>query len=715
MSFRTNPLRPLVVALAAWLSLLPLGALLDGATHLAESGLLVAVVGIVGSLTSLLGLGRLVAYGTQVVATIGVLGWRAMALSPDGEGFLHRLRLLTVGGSDEIATSAPPVEPGGGLLWLILLLTALVLLVLELLANVLEQPAWTFAPLSLCYVIAGIAAREELSLPALAAVGAAFVMLLLASTGIGEGHRAARASRHGSFHLTRIALSALLTVVAVALAALVQPLVPIGAKQPWQNIDGGPIQLGDPTVALNEHLRRPEDRPVLTYRTSDGNPRYLRTVAMPDLTNNGARLVPMSLRSFGLADSHDAPGERIEVEVEMRAVPSEYLPVPFAVESFEADGAWSYDPETLAVVATGANRMDQTMNLSYSATSVVPSPTADELDAAEAGGDVDPITTVVPEVDEAVVSLTRGLVNDSMTAGQKAQAMQSFLRSAEFEYSLDAPQSATLDVISSFLTQERSGYCIHFAAAMMTMARIEGIPSRMAVGFNSGTLQEDGSYLVTSHNMHAWPELYFEDLGWVPFEPTPSVASAPDYTDGEGTPPEEPTPSPSPTPTQEVPEEPQVPSPPPTAPAPRPDAPAESVPGWVLGGVIGLLGLAVLAATPRLVRAGVARWRLRDGQEASELAAGAWREVRATFTDVGHEWPEGSPGPAAESVAHTLEDGELLREIAQTVERASFARGDVDTAGLPGQVAALRRAMYADAPWWARWWPRSLLDTLRQL
>ena len=38
-------------------------------------------------------------------------------------------------------------------------------------------------------------------------------------------------------------------------------------------------------------------------------------------------------------------------------------------------------------------------------------------------------------------------------------------------------------------------------------------------------MRGDGDgWVVTTHNMHAWPELYFEDLGWVPFEPSPAVA-----------------------------------------------------------------------------------------------------------------------------------------------------------------------------------------------
>ena len=53
------------------------------------------------------------------------------------------------------------------------------------------------------------------------------------------------------------------------------------------------------------------------------------------------------------------------------------------------------------------------------------------------------------------------------------------------------------------------------------MARTLGIPARVQVGFTPGTATEDGTWVVTLHDAHAWPELWFEGVGWVRFEPTP--------------------------------------------------------------------------------------------------------------------------------------------------------------------------------------------------
>jgi hypothetical protein len=62
------------------------------------------------------------------------------------------------------------------------------------------------------------------------------------------------------------------------------------------------------------------------------------------------------------------------------------------------------------------------------------------------------------------------------------------------------------------------------------MARAQGIPARMAIGFLPGQLSGE-QYVVRASDAHAWPELYFQGYGWLRFEPTPGVrtGSPPPY------------------------------------------------------------------------------------------------------------------------------------------------------------------------------------------
>lgn len=537
---------------------------------------------------------------------------------------------------------------------------------------------------------------NELQWTAFAAIALGYGLILLSSI-----HLVGTGTNRFSYQATRFVVVFLTLGVAATVAPVLTPLVPLGDKQPWLQAGGNdPIQLSDPSVALSENLRRPDEQVVLRYSTDSEKPVYLRTVALELLSVDGAKLTALTLASNGLEDADTSPGRKVETKVQM-LLPSEYLPVPFAVDKFRAGGNWAYDADTMSIIATGDNRTEQTVGLEYTATSTVPDPDRETLAAAEAGTPTSEDTLTVPEgLDPGVAALTDSVTAQATTAGEKALAIQSYLRSDKFEYSLDAPTTPGLDVISNFLLNDNSGYCIHFAAGMIAMARLEGIPARMAIGYTPG--ERDGDdWIVTTRNMHSWPELYFEGLGWVPFEPTKSVASPPGYTDPDtgGNPS-----APSATPSESA-----VPSAPPSAsaaPSVEPSTPPEATDATSSGVNplvwLSLLAVLILLGVPFLIRTVTSAWRLRSGQDPAAAAEGAWREVRATFLDAGLEWSDASPLLAAEELT-TGEGLAVLGEstsaqlftLAGTVERARYARDGADTSALTGQVRDIRRSLLA--------------------
>jgi protein-glutamine gamma-glutamyltransferase len=81
--------------------------------------------------------------------------------------------------------------------------------------------------------------------------------------------------------------------------------------------------------------------------------------------------------------------------------------------------------------------------------------------------------------------------------------------------------------LEAFLFQDKKGYCQHFSGAAALMLRLLGIPVRVATGFAPGTLNSDThEYVVRDLDAHSWIEVWFQGIGWVPFDPTPAQAPA---------------------------------------------------------------------------------------------------------------------------------------------------------------------------------------------
>src|SRR5699024_10931135 len=139
--------------------------------------------------------------------------------------------------------------------------------------------------------------------------------------------------------------------------------------------------------------------------------------------------------------------------------------------------------------------------------------------------------TTPAELPAEIIRTALEVTADAETDYDRLIALQSWFRSS-FDYSLDTPvqegfDGTGIDAVVEFL-EVRSGYCIHFAGAFALMAQALYMPVRIVVGYLPGHATDDTRgdetiYVVTSDQMHAWPEVHFEGIGWVPFEPTASL------------------------------------------------------------------------------------------------------------------------------------------------------------------------------------------------
>jgi transglutaminase-like putative cysteine protease len=169
--------------------------------------------------------------------------------------------------------------------------------------------------------------------------------------------------------------------------------------------------------------------------------------------------------------------------------------------------------------------------LRYSVQSRVPGATWTALENA-ALGDPGAVYTALPEgISAEVAELARRWTAGEDTPFRRLVAIQDRLRA--FEYSLEVTPEDSSDYLTQFLTETQRGYCQQFATAFAVLARLLGYPARVSVGFLPGATsnRRPDRYVVTGTDAHAWPEVYFEDFGWVAFEPTPrSSAQQPSYT-----------------------------------------------------------------------------------------------------------------------------------------------------------------------------------------
>ena len=121
-----------------------------------------------------------------------------------------------------------------------------------------------------------------------------------------------------------------------------------------------------------------------------------------------------------------------------------------------------------------------------------------------------------------VRELALAIIDGSTSDFQAAARLEQFLLTT-YDYDLRVPTlSRSSDVVDSFLFERRAGYCAQFATAMAVMARLVGLPARVAVGYVPGEYNSlTGAHTVRFQDSHAWVEIKFRRHGWVPFDPTP--------------------------------------------------------------------------------------------------------------------------------------------------------------------------------------------------
>jgi len=164
----------------------------------------------------------------------------------------------------------------------------------------------------------------------------------------------------------------------------------------------------------------------------------------------------------------------------------------------------------------------------YSVTSQVPQLVADERTAStlDYPDSIRSRYLQVPMGSEQVADLAHRVSQQAMTPFGKTVAIQQHLLE-NYRYSLEDNTATLSHPLEEFLFSRKTGYCEHYATAMVVMLRTVGIPARLVTGFLATEWNEYGGYFtVRQRDAHAWVEVYFPHSGWITMDPTPTINTA---------------------------------------------------------------------------------------------------------------------------------------------------------------------------------------------
>lgn len=216
-----------------------------------------------------------------------------------------------------------------------------------------------------------------------------------------------------------------------------------------------------------------------------------------------------------------APRQRpLDQKIEIADLAAPWLPAasdPVSTTVEDEVGA-TYDVRTGVLDLEG----ETTEGMRYEVTSAQPWPTVRALEDVAPNNPLgDPRYTTLPSgLPDRIREITLDVAGRADSPFAAVLAIQNYLRT--FRYDEGVLPGHGSDDILNFLESSRRGYCEQFAGTMAVMVRSLGYPARVSIGFLPGDRDETGRFRVTTAQVHAWPEVHFDEYGWLPFEPTPS-------------------------------------------------------------------------------------------------------------------------------------------------------------------------------------------------
>ncbi|GGJ25220.1 transglutaminase TgpA family protein [Streptomyces brasiliensis] len=546
----------LVAAAATMMAACALLPLVSPMTWFFQAAFLVAVQTGVGAAARRVPLARWLTVTAQALVTLVLLTLffarehAILGLIPGPDTFRFFADLLQQG-SDDVSRFAIPAPLSDGIRLLLVGGVVLIGLIVDTLAVTFRSAAPAGLPLLALYSVAAGLSDSGIDWLLFLIAAAGYLMLLLSEgrDRLSQWGRVFGGAPRAPGDTSGGVVAPVRTGRRIGMVALCVALLPLPAVQGGLlagagtgvgagNGSGGTISAVNPLVSLRDSLNVDEDRQVMSLKTdtNDISDLYLRIVSLDDF--DGTTWKPTQRHIVDVPNPIPTPVglgqgiKRTEVKTVISAADwyaQDWLPMPYPPSKVRIGGKWRYEPLGMTLVG---DHGQTTRGVTYQVTSLDVQPTAEQLaDAPAPPAAVEREYTKVPSSLPSVVARTAKQITEGATShyDEAVKLQDYFAVTGGFQYDTQVQVGRGPNAIANFL-KRKEGFCVHFSFAMAAMARTLGIPARVAVGFAPGSPQADGTVSVGLRDAHAWPELYFEGVGWTRFEPTPTRGTTPAYT-----------------------------------------------------------------------------------------------------------------------------------------------------------------------------------------
>lgn len=662
---------------AIMLSAYPIRQLVDDPNLAVSGAFVVALILAIGvGLRRLRLPGPLVAIA-QAAALLGMGAIGLQALTPSGT-LSARLTTAFAQAVHHVQTHPAPMPADPAVGSVVVVVLGIIAILFDICAISARTPGAALVPLGTWFAVVAVTVPTSLSAIDFLPVALGWCAILLAA----EANRArawiSPTAVHGLTGRRSVGvarpLGAAVIVLSVTLA--VSSFLPAATPLSWPGSGSASVVFTDPRVDLRRALVEQSDQVMLRYTTDAPDPAYLRMATLGDFDAAGWQPTDQTLRYGSIPTVPGQPSSqapRYTTAVEIDQLASQWLPLPYAPRRVTTSrGHWGFATESLDAVANDP----VTAGMTYETEWIEVRPTAQQLQGATVGNprEGERSRALPADLPTDIRSLAEEVTANTAAPDARAQAIQAYLRSSRFTYSTDEQPGTGYEALTRFLFDDRTGYCEQFASAFAILGRAVGLPTRVVVGFTPGELA-DGTYTVTGEQMHAWPEVFYQGLGWVSYEPTPGAATTP--VDGT----QDPTPSPAASPASSTPSATTTAAAtasPSGAESPTPPAtvggPPSRLASWAVGGALVVVAAGALPAFVRK-RQRRRRWAELSSEVPTGRAEAAWQELSSTMIDLGYPWSAGSPRQQAESLTRLFPlSATSVGVLAAAIEQARFAR-----------------------------------------